>query len=141
MKRFDIFNVLERINSGDTQFIERFSGEDLKGFQPYVVMLWLRGAIDNNEYHVYLTNELCNEYVFSLGNHPKLLYKLFCAANGFGDGTRYKFIKPKQRKSQSKEIDLLCEYYNFSPKQAEDALPLLTEDDIIDIANELGYEK
>lgn len=140
-KKFDIFTVLDRINNCDLDYIDKFSDEELKEFQPFVVMLWTRGAIDNRLYHTYLTNELCNKHMFSLGKHPRLLYKLLCAANGFGDGTRYKFLKADKKKSNKKEINLLCEYYGYTPKQAEEALSLLDDGDILEIAKEMGQEK
>ena len=134
----DIFRTLKEISNANLDFIESLSEEDLKGFSPVVVQQWLAGADEHREYHTLFTADICNPYVFTLGKHPKLLYKLFCVANGFGDG-RYTYIKKQSNKTKTETVKLLCEYYNESPTKMSDELCLYSLEDVVDMAHDLGY--
>lgn len=135
----NIFNILDKITDGDFDYIDSLTEQELKSFEPYVTQLWLRGAVQNNAVHVYLTNQVVNKYTFFFSKHPKLLYKLMCAANGGFDHTKYRFIK-RPKKKQSKSIKLLCDYYNYSPRRAVEALSLLDDNQLIEIAYSMGYD-
>lgn len=138
-KRLDIFRVLKHINDGDTKFLNALSEEEFKGFQPFVVMLWLKNPDVNVEFHTVLTNEVLNPYIFDLGRHPRLLYKLMCVSNGFGDNARYTF-KKKANNSTPATIDLLQSKYGFNKNKALEALQIMTLDDIVAVAEEMGYD-
>lgn len=136
----DIFKVLGHITDGDIDWIDNLDETTLKDFKPYVVQLWLRGAQQNRKYHLILTNEIVNPYVFSLGHtHPRLLYKLMCAANGFSDGCRYKFSKPSTQ-GLSRTTELFNEVYNYSKNKALEAIDTLSDKQVVDLACRIGYD-
>lgn len=137
--KLDIFKILDRITAGDLTFLDNLSEEDQKGFEAYVAFLWLKGAQQNEEYRYLLSNEALNPYIFALGKHPKLLYKLMCVSHGLQDGCRYRFNRVKG-KASTKVTRLLMDYYGYSKSKAVDALPLLDSEALIDIATALGYD-
>jgi hypothetical protein len=136
----DIFVILNKISSGDTNYIDTLSEEELKSISPYVIQMWIKGADSNLDARMVLTNELVNKYVFSLADHKKLLYKLLCVANGYGDNPYYKF-KKKKESSCNNLINLIAEYYKQPLQHAKDSLKLLSIDSIVEIAELLGRDK
>lgn len=141
MYKFDIFTVLNQITKGNTRYLDSYKDEELKELSPFVIQKWIRGASKNLELHLLLTNALCNPYVFSLQKHPKLLYKALCAANGFDDGARYSFIKKPSQKSSTQSVKVVMEYYGYPKEHAVDALNILSNSDVVEMAEELGYDK
>ena len=139
-KKIDIFEVLNNISLNNTTYIDKFSDEDLKSLSMYVVQLWIKGATTDRSTRNLLTNEYVNQYVFSLSKHPKLLYKLLCAANGFGKKAFFKFEK-KKTISKKNTIELLVKAYDMSFKDASNSLSLFTVKDIEEICDTIGLEK
>lgn len=131
----DIFRFLEKMNEGDFRFIDNMSDEEVKSIAPFVLLMWANGAKSNKEYHVVLTDNLCNTKVFQLHNHPRLLLKLFFAANGGIDNTRYSFVKTVS-KEESATIKIVAEYYKIGYDSAKDYMRLLTKEDIDRIKEE-----
>jgi len=139
--KLDIFSLLNKISSGDTTAFRLLSEEEQKEFSPYVMQMWLKGANNNLDARLVLMNEVSNQYVFNLQQHKNLLYKTFCVAHGYGMKTHYKFQK-KGRSSLSKVSEkVLMDYYGYRQQEAQDALQNLSCDDIVYIAEKLGYEK
>lgn len=134
-----IFDVLKEINRGNTGYIDKLSSEELKSIKPYVLMLWIKGAQDNPDAHTILTNLMVNSYIFSLGNHPKLLFKLLCVANGGYDNTKF-YWKHKKKSSSNFRETVIEDYYDYNSKEAKDAVLCLSDETIQEIAQELGYD-
>lgn len=108
--RPDLFAFFDAMNQGDFSYVDDMTEEELKGIAPFVLLMWVHGAKSDTIERVLLTNTYCNQYVFALSKHPRLLLKLFIASNmGIGK-TRYSYKKSKQSK-QSKHLKLIQEYY------------------------------
>jgi len=140
MHKLNIFSILNGISQGDMNLVDELSPEELKELSPYVLQMWIKGADSNLDARMVLTNDFVNKYIFSLADHKKLLYKLLCVANGYGDNPYYSF-KKKTQQTTSNLIKLLMDYYKVNQQHAQDSLQLLSIDDILEIAESLGYEK
>lgn len=138
--RLDVFALLGEIDRENTKYLETLPEEIRKTFSAYVTMLWIRGASSNRDAHIVLTNELVNPYVFSLGKHPILLYKLLVAANGYGEKTYYKFIK-NETKHNTEHLNAIMLKYNYSKREALDALKMFTESELDEMVDSLGIVK
>lgn len=135
----DIFQVLERINANDFGYFATLEEHEQKTLAPYVLMKWMYGS--NKPKHLLRLNNRANQYIFSLGKHKQLLYMLLCAVSD-GRAQRYSWAKSATVKkgSSSLSVKVVQDYYGYSSKQAAEALPLLTKDDILDMAQFLGRQ-
>lgn len=138
--KLDIFTVLGNITKGNVDYIDSLSDEEVKAFQAYVVQLWLKGANNYHAERMVLMNEVSNPYVFSLGRHPKLIYKLFCVAHGFNDGARFTFNR-KRGKTANRSLSVVMNAYDYTQQKAQEALSILTNDDLLALAKDLGYDQ
>ena len=134
----DIFAVLNRINAKDFDAFKNWSEEEQKAFQPFVAMKWMLGT--DNSRIVTRLNTRANPYMFSLGNHKELLYKLLCATTD-GKSRRYSWMKMASKApSANATLEVIKDYYGYSTRHAKDALPLLTKDEVLEMAQYLGRE-
>ncbi len=138
--KFDIFDVLGKINKKNTTFFREMPQEEQKAIAPVVLMRWMSGTTDARQ--VFFLNEAVNPFVFPLAKHPELLIDLMtiCAPGKF---TRYKWHKSlgKRTTSTPMAISVIREYFGYSHREAQESLPLLKSDDIKDLAEQLGYQK
>lgn len=125
----DLFGFLRKMNEGDFRYVDRMGEEETKKLSPFVLLMWCNGAERSAPEHTVLTNTYVNEYVFPLGRHPKLLHKLFVAANGGVSNTRYKF-KKSVTKEEVETIRAISYYYQCSYREAKDYASILKEKDI-----------
>ena len=138
--KLDIFQTLTSISRKNQDYYFNLTEEEQKAFQPLVVERWLTGTRDARQ--VYFINELVNPFVFSLANHKSLLYKLMTVCTS-GQSGRYYWNKALSKKSSSTPIAISCikQYYDYNTLHAIEALPLLTNEQILDIAEDLGKQK
>ena len=143
-----IEEIMEK-NPGET------SEDIIKSFTPFVLMRWLTGiqGADNARQILFL-NEFVNPYAFVFTRkieggewdamtHKKLLYNLLTVCtNGRGD-CRYKFIKsnPKNQTEFPISVKIIQEVFDYSFRDAKDALVLLTDETIIGMGEQLGLQK
>lgn len=136
--KLDIFGLLSKVSTKDAHYFARLSVEHQKAFQPYVVQRWLSGT--NNPGQIVFLNEVANPYVFSLYQHKQLLYQLFTVCT---DGTpkKYNWIKPHKATKQPLTVEVICQYFCYGVKEAKDLIPILSKQQIIQYAEQLGYDK
>lgn len=138
-RSLDIFELLSHISNKNAGYYDAMPENEQKEFQPFVVMRWLTGTRDARQ--VYFLNEIVNRFAFDLGNHKALLYKLLCVATS-GQPQRYKWMKPASRKGAGTLItQVVKQYYGYNTQQATDVIGLLSDEDIIGYAEELGLQK
>lgn len=135
---FDLFKMLDALSVKSTTQYDQLSEEGRKKVQPLVIMRWL--TCTTNKQQVYMLNEHVNPYVFSLYNHKDLLMHLMATATA-GSRQRYNWLK-QQAKQPSKKVsvEIIKEYLHYTTKQAADAIRLLSQEDILDMAAELGTQ-
>ena len=85
---------------------------------------------------------MVNPFVFSLYKHPELLYDLMTLC-GPGKSQRYFWNKTVSSKSNNipTTVSVIREYFGYNTIQAIEALPLLSNDDILEYAADLGTQK
>jgi hypothetical protein len=138
--KLDVFQVLGQADKKNSFFCADLTEEEQKSFVPFVTMRWLSGTY--SAYQIVFINELVNPFVFSLGTHKDLLYKLMTLCTT-GKTQRYKWNKTISKKVSSKPhtISVIKEYLGYNTLNAIDAAKLLSEDDILDMAEKLGRQK
>ncbi len=139
-RSLDIFTVLSQVSNKNGGYYSALPEGEQKELQPFVVMRWLTGTNDARQ--IYFINEIVNRFVFDLGSHKELMYKLMCVASS-GQGKRYQWKKAASQKTAgSKEaLRAIKQYYNYSTQQAMDVIGLLSDDDILNYAEEIGWQK
>lgn len=137
--KFDIFKILERLSVKDRDFFTKMTDEDKKALQPLVLQRWMSGTSEARQ--IFFLNEIVNPLVFPLTKHKQLLLDLLEIC-GSGKTRKYFWNKAKNNKKTStpKTIELIKQYYGYSTLQAKDAMPLLTDDDIMNFAWYLGKQ-
>ena len=104
-----------------------------------MVQRWLSGTTDESQ--IIFLNELVNPFVFSLHNHKELIYQLMTICTN-GKPSRYNY--PKQKSSRKSNlatvIQAVSTFLGYSTRKAYDVLPLLTDDDILYYAGEIGMQ-
>lgn len=134
----NLFDIINRMDRGELRFFTEKPMEYFEGVSPYFVLLWVRGATNNEDLHIMDTNLVANKYMFALANHPRLLFQLLCVANGgYGKGY-YKFIKTPKGLA---DIDVVARYYDCGMREARLYAKSLTEEDITVMKDELGIEE
>lgn len=138
--KLDIFKILSQLNSRDMHIWETLSEEERKSLSVYVVSQWMYGT--SNEMQIILNNELVNPFIWAFNkNHSELLVKLLAC---IGDGTkrRFKWIPmPKAKKDNRLRIQVIMEYYDYSEREAISNNHLLSNEIILQYAEELGWTK
>lgn len=137
--KLDIFQLLKHINNKDINFYDDLKEEEQKGFFPLVVMRWLSGT--RSEDQINRINLLVNPMVFSIHKHPKLLYYLMTICSS-GSQQRYVWNKKESKKSSSTPItiSIISQYFEYSYADAKEILDLLSKENIISYAEELGTQ-
>ncbi len=138
--KLDIFEVLRNIDVKNRDYYKSLTDEEKKALSPFVVMRWMTGIRDPRQ--IYYMNEFVNPFVFPLQKHKDLLLELMMVSTS-GKKQRYKWMKqPKKKTSgQTKLVNLVKNYFGYNTKHAVDALPLLSNDDLMSYAEQLGYQK
>lgn len=135
----DIFHLLGQIDKKDTLFYSKLTDEQRKAYSPLVSMRWMSGTSDERQI-IYL-NELVNRFVFNMGDHKELLFKLQCAASS-GTPRRYNWMAAKTSGGKkNKGLDIVMQYYDYGVREAKAAMQLLGNEDILLMAEELGFQK
>lgn len=137
--KFDIFEVLTQLTKKHIQFIDNLTDDEVKSISPLIMMRWLSGTTTKSQ--IYLLNEVANPLVFSLQKHPRLLLKVLMACTTQNSG-RYQWIKRQPTTSSHKpnSIRVVMEYFGYSTRKATSAIEVLSKDQVLAMAEELGYQ-
>lgn len=128
-KKTDLFGFLREANRGNFSYIDRMSDDEVKGISAFVLLGWAMGADNSPEAHTIMTALYLGDKVFSLYRHPRLLLKLFVAANSDLGDTRYSYVKSTQGAVGATE-EAIAWYYRCGVREAKDYAKILSEEDI-----------
>jgi hypothetical protein len=103
-----------------------------------MLMKWMVSCQDPRK--IIFINELVNPVIFNFSKHQLLLMYLLMIC-GSGTKTRYNYIKLKKDEKFPLSVGVVKEYFNYNTKHAKEAIPLLSNDDIIGYASQLGYQQ
>ena len=102
-------------------------------------MRWLSGTSSMRQ--VFFLNELVNHLVFEFTDHKKLLVQLMSLCTD-GKFTKYQWKKmsAKNNSSMSKSVGVIKEYFKYTTIQAKESMSLLSDNDVVDYAEQLGKQ-
>lgn len=137
--KLDIFGLLADISSARAGDIYAgLSDDEKKGFAPLVVMRWLSGTSDERQ--IMMLNEFVNPAVFTLGKHPHLLMLLLQTCNT-KTTKRYQWLGIKSKKKNAEALRVVGEYFEMSQREVKLLSPFPTNEEVLQMAEELGYQK
>jgi len=142
--RFDIFEILKRVNEKDRSFLNSLEDDDKKHVNPYMIMRWMSGSNDPTQ--IIFLNELVNRVVWGdrflnedkLGHFNILIHLLTIC--GTGKNVRFSWIKTNSEKKKPMSRQVVMEYFQYNSADAAEALEILTKEDVADYAEQLGYQ-
>lgn len=135
---FDLFSFLGSLNKRDLQAYDKLTDEGKKAAHPLVIMRWLSGTSDPGQ--IIRLNEFANKYVFSLGTEKPLLFKLLAAACT-GRVSRNNWIKGPGGSGTRLSIEAIKAKFGCSSREAEGHLRFLEPSDVLQFADEAGWDK
>jgi len=143
--KVELFPLLRNIATKNSAYFDSLTEDQRKEISPYLIMRWLTGCNDgsiNSAKQIYFINAVVNPLVFPLGKHKKLLYDLM-SASCTGKDCRWNFNKSNQKKGAgfTKTTAVIKTVFGYSTKEAVESLPLLTNATIVEMAEDLGYQK
>lgn len=141
--KLNLWTTLDNISLKNVKYYDTLSEEDLKELNSYLMMRWLSGANDPRQ--ITFLNGFLNPYVWHFDTkdhrHKKLLYYLMtvCTSN---KKYRYKFNKtvPKKQRAMPKATGVIQKVFDYNSKDAFDAISILTDEAILDMAEQLGKQ-
>src|SRR5271154_2235756 len=137
--KLDIFDLLGKLNSPHSGDIySKLSEEERKGFSPLTTMRWLSGTSDKRQ--IMMLNEFVNPYIFALGKHPHLLMMLLQVASS-KTGGRNNWLAIKSNKKNVESMKVVSDYFEMSEREVKTLNPFPPEKEIIQMAEELGWQK
>ena len=139
--KLDIFRTLAAANAGNYDYYASLTPEEQKAFATPVIMRWLSGTDDPS---LVMSTDMClNKFIFKLHKHPELIWKLMVASRMEPTNTRYQWMKQQSATTTGKGlvIQVISEYLKYNSLQAQDAMNLLSSDQILLMAEELGWQK
>jgi len=137
--KLDLFTYLNNLSRKNSKFYNSLSDDEKKEISPLIIMRWLSGTSDARQ--VFFLNELVNPFVFTLGKHKELLNQLMSLCTS-GKQYKYNFIKAKSKKTTStpKSVEVIKEYFHYSTLEAMEALLLISNEDVLSFAEQLGKQ-
>jgi hypothetical protein len=136
--KIDLFDFLHHISKGDLVYLQSLSDADKKSLAPLLMMRWLSGTNDGKQ--IRYLNHLVNPLVFNLWQHPDLLYKLMMVSC-HTPSKRFSYPKRAKVETRPMSIDVITRVYKCNVREARQYFPLLTTEDIVEMAEMLGEDK
>lgn len=138
--RLDIFEQIRAAQSRDYEWLDSQPEQLRKTFVPFILNRWLSGS--NNPADV-LAADITNKYVWSLHDHPGLLWRLMCSS-GSVSRNRRSWIKANGKSGSKNDIriEVIADYHRISGREAKIMLESghLTIDHVIEMAESLGLQ-
>lgn len=136
---FDLFAGLAQISKKNYSWYSDLSPEGKKSAAPFVIARWMTGTTDQAQ--LIRINSFVNPYLFTLGQEKDLLFKLL-SASATGRNVRYNWIKSPGAKATVKlKVEAIKQYYEVSTREANLYIKNISDDDIMEMAESLGWDK
>lgn len=138
-EKFDLFEGLGKLGKKNHNWYKSLDDSGKKAAAPFVIARWMVGTSDQAQ--LVRMNTFVNPYLFSLGQEKGLLFGLLAAA-ATGKNSRYNWIKSPGAKSSPKmKLEVIKQFYEVSTREAELYIKNISDSDIIEMSEDLGWEK
>jgi len=139
-RKLDLFKTLGNISKKNIDYFKTLSDEEKKDFIPFVVARWLSGT--SNPRQIYFLNVVVNPFTFVLGQqHKELLYYLMTAcATGKSQKYFWNKLPSKTTTAKPNAVRVVADYFDYSMRHAVEAIKVLTVDDVLRYAGDLGRQ-
>lgn len=138
-KALDLWWALGQLDQKNHNLWALLNEDQRKEVSPYMILRWLSGCVDPDQ--IVKLGTIGTSCIFELGQHKELLLKLLTALTT-GDSKRYKWIAYKgEKKKASKALQLIVQATNQPLRHAVDTLKLYTNDELLTLAEEQGWQK
>lgn len=134
---FDLFAFLGELNRRNLNAYTELSPEGQKAAHPLVIQRWLSGTSDSAQ--IVRLNMFSNKYVFTLGQHKPLLFKLLAAA--CTGSKRNQWIKGPGGTSTKLSLDVIKRTHGCSTREAAMHIRFLKPEQVLEYGEELGLPK
>lgn len=132
--KFDIFPFITKLNDGDLQCFDALSEEGKKQAAPFMCMKFMSGSQDRAQ--IVMLNENVNTFIFRSSDKSFLFKLLAVSATGKTRSVRW----PGQLKDRSSIFtNVIAEFYDCSLREAKLMEQNFNTDDIVQMAEQLGY--
>lgn len=137
-RKLDIFDVLSKLDTKKFDYLTSLPEAQQKAFMPLVVMRWMSGTKDPRQ--ITFLNEFVNPYVFQFTKDRDLMFKLMASCS---DGRKHRYVwnKKTPQSSTPNSLKVIKQYFNYSTREAKMVLDDLNNNDIMQFAEELGFQK
>lgn len=138
--KLDIFKLLGMVHdpkAGDVY--EKLTDDEKKGFAPLVAMTWMAGTKDERQ--LMALAHFANPYIFALGKHPHLLMQLLQVCSSKTGGRNFWLSQKAGSKRNPLTQEVIKSYFNYSSRELRELSILPSEDEVIGMAEELGWQK
>lgn len=135
--KLDIFDCLLQIDKKNIHFYDNLPADKQKAFMHVVIMRWLYGS--PHDLQTILLNRTVNPFIFTLGKHPSLLYKLM-TTTAVQIKTTYRW-KPKPRDlALPISLNIVAKFYEISKREARLHLSNFSAEDILNMGEDIGMQ-
>lgn len=132
--KFDIFPFIGSLNKGNISAFDNLSEEDKTQANAFMTMKFMSGCLDKAQ--IVMLNENVNTYIFSLTD-KNLMFKLL-AVSASGKVRSVKW--PGQiRENKTPNIEVVARFFDCSDREAKLMVQNYNQDDIVEMAEALGY--
>ena len=131
----DLFKFLDALARKDLRAYEKLLPAEQKEVAPFVLQRWRSTASPSA---LVAINTFVNPYAFALGQQKDLLCGLIAACGG---PPRSTWLKPPGGDRMTQRVDVLSRYLRCSRREARLVAGEYDPTDIIEMAEELGFEK
>ena len=136
--KLEIGRVLKALDQKNISFFDSLDETEKKAFQPLIVARMLSGTASKRQ--VMMLNQVVNPYIFKLTNHKGLLCKLMTICTS-GEVQRYDWMKPQLKSSSFPiSVKVIQQYWSCNSVEAERSRLVLSTDDLLEAADELGWQ-
>lgn len=134
---FPLSTLLNAIEDKDVTFWDRLSPEEQKKVVPFLLHRWL--SCNDDALQVYQMNQI-NSYIWSLYKEPKLLFQCLIASSS-GVKHRAKWLSKPPSKKDDEIVKVVSQHFHISIKEASKYVSKYSVEDILIMADDLGYSK
>lgn len=134
----EIKELIQQIKNKNYSYYNSLDDTQKKSISMYMVQIWLSRTCSKEQIIRY--NSLLNPFVFNLSKHPQLLYFLSCVISK-SERIYNTWVPILKKESVNKVLLLIQNNFGYNASKAMDAIKILSDDDIISIAEENGLQK